>query len=76
MLVNSKIRSRLWEEIDREIGGLRNAEIYTYKSDLTSDPFSDPGCGWSFNFFFYNVKLKRIVFFTCRAIRYIVETID
>jgi hypothetical protein len=62
------LRARLWEEIDREIGGLRNAEIYTYKSDLTSDPFSEGGCGWYFNFFFYNVKLKRIVFFTCRAI--------
>jgi len=67
-LYNKGLRSRLWEEIDREIGGLRNAEIYTYKSDLTSDPFSDSGCGWYFNFFFYNVKLKRIVFFTCRAI--------
>ena len=76
IVFGSKSRSRLWEEIDREIGGLRNAEIYTYKSDLTSDPFSDPGCGWYFNFFFYNVKLKRIVFFTCRAIRYIVYTID
>jgi len=62
------LRQSLYEEIDREIGGLRSADIYTYKPDLTSDPFSESGCVWSFNFFFYNAKLKRIIFLTCRAI--------
>jgi hypothetical protein len=31
------------------------------------DPFSEDGLLWSFNFFFYNKKLKRVVFFTARA---------
>jgi hypothetical protein len=64
---NSRLRQRLYEEIEAEIGGLRNAEIYMYKPDLTSDPFSEAGCVWSFNFFFYHPKLKRVVFLTCRA---------
>lgn len=36
--------------------------------DLTSDPYSEDGCLWSFNYFFYNSRLKRIVFFTCRSV--------
>ncbi|KAJ6648226.1 Repressor of RNA polymerase III transcription MAF1 like, partial [Pseudolycoriella hygida] len=38
-----------------------------YNPDLNSDPYGEPGCLWSFNYFFYNKKKKRIVFFTCRA---------
>ena len=41
----------------------------SYNPDLTSDPYGEEGCIWSFNYFFYNRKLKRIVFFTCRATR-------
>ncbi|KAF4524292.1 hypothetical protein B566_EDAN005348 [Ephemera danica] len=41
---------------------------YSYNPDLASDPFGEEGSLWSFNYFFYNKKLKRVVFFTCRAI--------
>ena len=41
--------------------------MYSYNPDLASDPYGDEGCLWSFNFFFYNQKLKRILFFTCQA---------
>ncbi|RWS05780.1 repressor of RNA polymerase III transcription MAF1-like protein [Dinothrombium tinctorium] len=43
--------------------------LLSYNPDLNSDPFGEDGCLWSFNYFFYNKKLKRIVFFTCRAVR-------
>lgn len=43
--------------------------VDSYNPDLTSDPFSEDGTLWSFNYFFYNKKLKRVVFFTCRAIK-------
>jgi hypothetical protein len=33
-----------------------------------SDPFGEDGSLWSFNYFFYNKKMKRIVLFTCRAL--------
>ncbi|NXG01696.1 MAF1 polymerase, partial [Sakesphorus luctuosus] len=34
-----------------------------YNPDLASDPFGEDGSLWSFNYFFYNKRLKRIVFF-------------
>ena len=43
--------------------------FFSYNSDLASDPFGEDGSLWSYNYFFYNRKLKRIVFLTCRAVR-------
>lgn len=42
----------------------------SYNPDLDSDPFGEDGSLWSFNYFFYNKRLKRIVFFSCRSIRW------
>ena len=42
---------------------------HSYNPDLDSDPYGEEGSLWSFNYFFYNKKMKRILFFTCRAIR-------
>lgn len=61
------LRSALWAAVDDEIS-LSECDIYSYNPDFASDPFGEDGCLWSFNYFFYNKKLKRIVFFTCRAI--------
>jgi len=61
------LRATLWAAIDDEIS-LEDCDIYSYNPDLASDPFGEDGCLWSFNYFFYNKKLKRIVFFTCRAV--------
>ena len=47
---------------------LQDCEIYSYNPDLASDPFGEDGCLWSFNYFFYNRKKKRVVLFTCRAL--------
>ena len=33
----------------------------------TGDPFSEDGCLWSFNYFFYNQKIRRVLFFSARA---------
>nr|CAG4644255.1 EOG090X0C93 [Lepidurus arcticus] len=64
---NAKLRGQLWSAIDEEIC-LKECDIYSYNPDLASDPFGEDGCLWSFNYFFYNRRLKRIVFFTCRAV--------
>uniref|UniRef100_A0A671FWZ2 Repressor of RNA polymerase III transcription MAF1 n=1 Tax=Rhinolophus ferrumequinum TaxID=59479 RepID=A0A671FWZ2_RHIFE len=40
----------------------------SYNPDLDSDPFGEDGSLWSFNYFFYNKRLKRVVFFSCRSI--------
>jgi hypothetical protein len=48
---------------------LKSCEIYSYVPDMEEDPFSD-GALWSFNYFFFNKELKRIIYFTCVATRY------
>lgn len=63
----SALRHQLWAAVDSEIC-LSDCDIYSYNPDLDSDPYGEDGCLWSFNYFFYNKKLKRIVFFTCRAV--------
>jgi hypothetical protein len=74
------VSSQLWSVIDEEIN-IRESEIFrldrrdsadvhftfSYRPDGTSDPFSESGIIWSLNFFFHNRKLRRILFFTCRA---------
>ncbi|XP_017050663.1 repressor of RNA polymerase III transcription MAF1 homolog isoform X2 [Drosophila ficusphila] len=71
------IRQPLWSAVDDEVN-LSECDIYSYNPDLSCDPFGEPGCLWSFNYFFYNKKLKRIVFFTSRAVNslYAAETSD
>ncbi|XP_020283824.1 repressor of RNA polymerase III transcription MAF1 homolog [Pseudomyrmex gracilis] len=61
------LQTALWAAVDDEIT-LQECDIYSYHPDFASDPFGEDGCLWSFNYFFYNKKKKRIVFFTCRAI--------
>lgn len=48
-----------------------NSLVLSYNPDLDSDPYGEEGSLWSFNYFFYNKKMKRILFFTCRAIRFV-----
>lgn len=60
------LRTALWSAVNDEIS-LNDCDIYSFNPDMTSDPYGEPGCLWSFNFFFYNKKMKRIVFYTCRA---------
>ena len=62
------LRTALWSAINDEIS-LNDCDIYSFNPDMTSDPYGEPGCLWSFNYFFYNKKMKRIVFFTCRAVK-------
>lgn len=62
---NSTFLDEMWRSVD-EIIGLKNCEIFSYIPDMSEDPFSD-GSLWSFNFFFFNKELKRIVYFTCVA---------
>ncbi|KPP72086.1 repressor of RNA polymerase III transcription MAF1-like [Scleropages formosus] len=63
----SRLQPQLWQAIDDEIC-LSECDIYSYKPDLDSDPYGEEGNLWSFNYFFYNKRLKRIVFFTCRSV--------
>ncbi|VDO94444.1 unnamed protein product [Soboliphyme baturini] len=56
------MKPELWSAIDEKID-LKNCCVYN------SDPYCEDGCIWSFNYFFYNRKLKRVLFFSCRAFK-------
>ena len=56
----------LWSVIN-EVISLYECDIYCYKPEYESDPFGEDGYIWSFNYFFYNKKMKRILYFSCRA---------
>eukprot|EP01111_Echinosteliopsis_oligospora_P016234 TRINITY_DN6655_c4_g1_i2.p1 TRINITY_DN6655_c4_g1~~TRINITY_DN6655_c4_g1_i2.p1 ORF type:complete len:130 (+),score=20.68 TRINITY_DN6655_c4_g1_i2:35-391(+) len=49
---NTEIKDRLWSSVDVEVD-LDSCEIYSYVPNLTSDPFTEAGIIWSFNYFFY-----------------------
>jgi hypothetical protein len=56
----------IWSAID-EVIALNECEVYSYMPDVEGDPFADVGTIWSFNFFFYNKKQKRILYFSSRC---------
>ncbi len=60
------LRESLWLALDAEVS-LADCAIFSYRPDLASDPFGEDGALWSFNYFFYNRGLRRLVLFTCRA---------
>ena len=60
--------SYFWKCIDDEIR-LNDCSIYSYHPDLESGPFAEEGSLWSFNHFFFNKSMKRIVFFKCNGTR-------
>ena len=63
---NFNLLDVLWANVNQSIN-LRQCQIYSYVPDVeTGDPFSD-GNLWSFNFFFYNPQMKKMLYFTCMA---------
>lgn len=69
----SDIKEHMWNTIDREIQ-LAECSFYSYNADLDSDPYAESL--WYFNYFFYNKKMKRILFFSCQAHPYVQDSED
>ena len=42
---------------------------FRYNADLDSDPYGE--ALWYFNYFFYNKRMKRLLFFSCQAQPYV-----
>jgi len=57
---------KMWTVLEEEIR-IRECDIYSY-IESEADPFSEEGSIWSMNYFFFNKKLRRLVFLTCRCI--------
>ena len=72
--------TELWNEIDSAIQ-LHDCCVYSYINDLSDDPLSEGQMylilkgiwnnSWSFNYFFYNKELRKVLFFACTAKRFI-----
>mmetsp|Transcript_4969 Transcript_4969/g.16204 ORF Transcript_4969/g.16204 Transcript_4969/m.16204 type:complete len:244 (+) Transcript_4969:235-966(+) len=63
----SGLLESLWTAVE-EVITIADCEIYVYNSDdPEGDIFGERGSIWNFNYFFYNRKLKRILYFSCAA---------
>ncbi|KAF9907926.1 RNA polymerase III-inhibiting protein maf1 [Linnemannia zychae] len=60
---------RIFQLIDQLID-LEDSDAYSSNPDTDLDPNDEEGGGtlWSFNYFFYNRELKRIIYFTMRGV--------
>eukprot|EP00250_Pteridium_aquilinum_P001738 c11951_g1_i2 orf=83-505(+) len=57
----------IWDAVD-EVIGLEDCDVYSYNPEVEGDPLTERGTIWSFSYFFYNRKLKRILCFSCRCL--------
>ncbi|KAJ4455924.1 putative Mod5 protein sorting/negative effector of RNA Pol III synthesis [Paratrimastix pyriformis] len=62
-----EFRDLLWKTIGTVID-LSGCDLYSFSPDAEADPFTDEGCIWSFNYFFYNRAAKKILFMTARCV--------
>eukprot|EP00752_Nemacystus_decipiens_P012322 g10925.t1 len=60
---NTIFLESFWADLD-EVMKLKDCEVYSYSPDMEGDPFTE-GCLWSFNHFFVNKSLKRVLFLHC-----------
>jgi len=60
------LSGKMWSVLEEEIR-IRECDIYSY-IEGEADPFSEDGNIWSMNYFFFNKKLRRLVFLTCRCV--------
>ncbi|CAD6186304.1 unnamed protein product [Caenorhabditis auriculariae] len=67
-------RDELWNAVEEGITP-NECRIFSFKSPYVDDPFSEDGCIWSLNFFFYNKTLKRLLFLSCRCLSKVSENI-
>lgn len=57
-------RAKLWSLIDLEMD-IKSCTVYEYTPDPESDPIDKSGRLWSWNYFFVNKKLKKVMYFSC-----------
>ncbi|KAI7859707.1 repressor of RNA polymerase III transcription Maf1 [Circinella umbellata] len=59
---------RMWDTLD-DLVRLHECDVYMYSPDIDEDPMNEDGYLWSMNYFFFNRKLKRMVFFSVKSQR-------
>lgn len=49
---------------------LQHCDVYSYRTDGPEmDTFDEQNSIWKFHYFYFNKKLKRVVYFSCRNLR-------
>nr|KAJ3401757.1 RNA polymerase III-inhibiting protein maf1 [Polyrhizophydium stewartii] len=61
------ITTAIWSAID-EAAEVKDCDAYSFNPDRDLEPDAEEGNLWSFYFFFFNRRLKRMIFFTCRSV--------
>lgn len=64
---------RVWEAIDPVVK-IEECDFYSFIPDAEVAPDAEEGNLWSFYYFFFNKRLKRMVFFTCRCVNAMAPT--
>mmetsp|Transcript_1619 Transcript_1619/g.4413 ORF Transcript_1619/g.4413 Transcript_1619/m.4413 type:complete len:258 (+) Transcript_1619:313-1086(+) len=64
----ASLRDNLWNTLDKEIC-LRDCAIYSFNPEPETDPLLQDGYLWAVNYFFFNRRLNRVVFFRSHAAR-------
>ncbi len=64
---SQSLATLIWSAIDSVVE-LSDCDVYAFQPDPDSEPEAEQGNLWSFYFFFFHRKLKRIVFFTSRSV--------
>ncbi|KAL2546057.1 transcription regulator [Forsythia ovata] len=68
----SPLLETLYKALD-EVVKLAESEIYCYNPEPEADPFLERGAIWSYHFFFYNRKLRRVVSFRFSCLSNLVD---
>jgi len=64
----SPLATGLWEAIDEAIC-TKDCELYSFNpADAISDPWVSEGSTWALYYFFFNPRLRRVVFLSCRHV--------
>lgn len=65
MLIEPTLSSTLWQAMDT----IKPKECFIFSYVPAAESPLSESCIWSFNYFFYNKELKRVLFFTCSCTR-------
>ena len=64
----SSMAELVWTAIDETVS-IADCDVYEFRPEEEgTDPYGDEAILWSFQYFFFNRKMKRMVYLTARAI--------
>ncbi|TPX48089.1 hypothetical protein SeMB42_g02390 [Synchytrium endobioticum] len=68
--IANSVGPKIWAAID-DVVNTSECSIFSFEPDADIEPDAEEGNLWSFYYFFFNRRLKRMVFFSCRAVSFL-----